>query len=261
MPTHPFHQGFLSEAIDSVKIEVRERYHDWYSLLLRVNEYCVDAQHSAEVDPSDSRSLLAAAHFARLLASVQSAVILLEPGLLSQAKSVLRMALESLFALAAIHIKPELAVTLAMSQQADKRTIADRILRWSDPELRAAVAARIDEAELRTQLESKARELKTFELAKAAEMQDWYLSLYSILSFPTHGAVSDLIAHLVINESGQVIALKNEAEVDKQMAAWAYAVEIEIRAAESFSAIFGLNSESVATYRTELRVLSSIPEA
>ena len=118
----------------------------------------------------DSRLLLAAAHFARILASVQSAVILLERGLLSQAKAVLRMALESLFALAAIHMKPELAVPMAMTQLADKRTIADRMLQWSAPELKAEVAAHADEAELKILIGSRARELKTFELAQAAGM-------------------------------------------------------------------------------------------
>ena len=205
----------------------------------------------------DSRSLLAAAHFARILASVQSAVILLERGLLSQAKAVLRMALESLFALAAIHMKRELAVPMAMTQLADKRTIADRMLQWSDPELKAEVAAHADEAELKILIGSRARELKTFELAQAAGMTDWYLSLYAILSFPTHGAISDLVAHLVIDDSGQIVAMKNEAEIEKQTAAWAYSIEIEIKAAESFAEVFQLDSQSFPTYKKELHALSS----
>jgi hypothetical protein len=257
----PLNQGFLSSTDGEVRREVLERYATWHTLLLRVNAQSVEAQHAADVNRDDSRSLLAAAHFARLLASVQGAVILLEHGLISQAKTLLRMALESLFALEALRVKPEIATDLARTHEVDKRVVADRVLQWEAPELRAAAAAQMSEDELRGYLSSKARELKTYELARAANMLDWYLSLYAVLSFPAHGAVSDLTAHLVTNEAGEVVALKNEPEVSGQDSAWAYAIEIEINAIEAFSGIFALAGISMEEPRRELKELATRAEA
>ena len=252
---HEFSHGFLSDAMTAVRAEVLCNHATWHELLLRVNAQCVEAQHAAQVDPTDSRALLAAAHFARSLASVQGAVLLLEHGLVSQAKTVLRMALESLFALEALRVKPEIAADLARTHEVDKRVVADRMLQWEAPELKAAVAAQVSDDELKGYLSSKAREVKTYELARTADMLDWYLSLYAILSFPTHGAVSDLTAHLVTDQAGNVVALKNEPEVEGQEPAWAYAIEIELKAAEAFAGIFNVAGLSLEAPRNELRAL------
>ncbi|MFG6486426.1 DUF5677 domain-containing protein [Roseateles sp. BYS78W] len=254
-------QGFLNSWTADVRPFVREKYATWRTLLLDVNARCVSLHYEAKVNADEPRALLAAAHFARLLASVQAAVILLEHGLLAQAKALLRVALESLFALAAVEAKPEVAMALALSQEADKRTIADRILRWQQPNLKAAVATVVTEAELNNYLTIKTPEIKTFELAKAADMVDWYLSLYSLLSFPTHGSVSDISSHLITDAAGQVVGLKNEPEIDGQTAAWAWALEIEIRAADAFAAVFGPIDFSMDDARTRLQTLSDKAES
>lgn len=259
MRNHQRDQGFLNAEIAGVRPAVREKYAVWRELLLDVNSRCVSLQHEAGVDPCDPRALLAAAHFARLLASVQGSVILLEHGLVAQAKALLRVALESLFALAAVQAKPEVALSLARSHEADKRTLADRMLRWQGAELKASAASLITEDELKSYLAVKTPDVKTFELAKAADMVDWYLTLYSLLSFPAHATVSDVSAHLIANAAGEVVGLKNEPEIDGQVAAWAWAVEIEIRAADAFAGVFGPLGFSMENARDRLRVLAENP--
>lgn len=254
---HEFSHGFLSAAMTVVRVEVLRKHATWHELLLRVNEQCVEAQHAAQIDPTDSRALLAAAHFARLLASVQGAVLLLEHGLVSQAKTVLRMALESLFALEALRVQPEIATDMTQTHEVDKRVVADRMLQWEAHELKTAAAAHISDDELKGYLSSKARELKTYELANAAGMLDWYRSWYAILSFPAHGTVSDLAAHLIADQPGKVVALKNEPEVEGQGPAWACAIEIELKAAESFAGIFVVACLSLDSARAELKALVS----
>lgn len=261
MQDDPRDQGFLNAAIADVRPVIREKYAVWRALLLDVNARCVSLQHAAEVNASDPRDLLAAAHFARLLASVQAAVILLEHGLLAQAKALLRVALESLFALAAVQAKPEMAMSLALSHEADKRSVADKMIRWQGAELKASAASRITEEELKAYLAIKTPEVKTFELAKAADMVDWYLTLYSLLSFPAHAAVSDVTAHLITDAHGAVVGLKNEPEIDGQIAGWAWALEIELRAADAFTGVFGPPGFSTEDARDRLRVLAADAEA
>ena len=191
-----------------------------------------------------------------MLTSTQAAVILLEHGLLSQSKAVLRMALESLFALAAIEAKPEIALPLAQSQEANKRSLADKILQWQSPELKASLTGRIDNTKLQEFVSNPARDFNTAQLAEAAGMMDWYRSMYALLSFPAHSTVSDLVSHVVTDNEGNVTALKNEPEVEGQEAAWAFAIEIQVRAARAVREIFDLKNLDMDTYAKALRDLS-----
>jgi Family of unknown function (DUF5677) len=254
---HEFSHGFLSAAMTAVRAEVLRRHGTWHKLLLRVNEQCVEAQYAAQIDPTNSRALLAAAHFARLLASVQGAVLLLEHGLVSQAKTVLRMALESLFALEALRVQPEIATDMTQTHEVDKRVVADRMLQWEAHELKTAAAAHISDDELKGYLSSKARELKTYELANAAGMLRIAYQLRYQSSMPAHGTVSDIAKHLVVDQSRKVVALKNEPEVEGQGSAWACAIEIELKAAESFAGIFVVACLSLDSARAELKALVS----
>jgi hypothetical protein len=219
----------------------------------------VFAQHELLINVDLSRDLLGAALFARTLASCQAAVILLECGLLSQAKSVLRSALEALFALAAIEVKPELAVPLARSQEANKRSLADKVLQWKSPELKASLSAQLDDATLQAMVASKARSFNTADLARDAGMMDWYFSMYTLLSFPAHAMVSDLVSHLVTNEHGVVVAFKSEPEVEGQESVWAFAIEIQIRAARAVQGIFSVSAVRVEEHAAALRTLLAAP--
>lgn len=179
--------------------------------------------------------------------------------MLPQAKSVLRSALEALFALAAIEVKPELAVPLARSQEANKRSLADKVLQWKSPELKASLSAQLDDATLQAMVASKARSFNTADLARDAGMMDWYFSMYTLLSFPAHAMVSDLVSHLVTNEHGVVVAFKSEPEVEGQESVWAFAIEIQIRAARAVHGIFSVNAVQVEEHAAALRTLLTAP--
>ncbi|MGZ8163566.1 MAG: DUF5677 domain-containing protein [Halobacteriota archaeon] len=252
---HNFEQGFLSEPFDDVRDTVRQTYAPWRALLLRVNGACVAAQHRIDIDRNDSRQMLGAAYFVRTLASSQAAILLLEHGLLAQARTMLRASLESLLPLGAIYRNPSVVPKLLQSHEADKRTIADRMMRWKSPELRGAIAGKISDDELKTLAASKAPSVNLFDLASAAEMEDWYLALYSLLSFSAHATITDLSNHLVTAADGDVEALKSEPEVDDQASSWGYAIQIQIKALQALAGIFPNVCAGVEAFRTELGAL------
>jgi hypothetical protein len=251
-----FQQGFLSEPFDEVRHSVRERYARWHAFFLDLNKANVSLQHALPIARDDVRSLLGAALFARTLASTQAAVLLLEHGLLSQSKTVLRSALESLFALCAIATKPELAEPLARTHESDKRSLAEKMLRWKSSALKGALPDSSNEEKLREIVATKTPQLNLFQLAEAAGMTDWYLSMYALLSFPSHSSVTDLISHLVTDGNGIVEALKNEPELEDQDSAWAYASEIQISAASAANTIFGVGVPNLASLEDRLRSIA-----
>lgn len=252
-----FAQGFLSEPFDEVRCAVRKRYAGRRNILMRLNEQCVAAQHEISINRYEPRELLGGALFARTLASSQAAIIMLEHGLLSQAKVVLRSALEYLFALAAIEAKPELAVTFTQSIDANKRSLADQMLQCTSGELRDALSAeQFDEARLREIRSSKASGFNVSQLADAAGMMHLYHSVYPILSFATHVSIVDLIDHVVVDDYDNVTELKNEPEMDDQESVWEFAIEIQINAAKALHGIFMMDYVDIETYKDELQAIA-----
>ncbi len=247
-------QGFLSD-LSEVRSAVHSRYANYRIAFMRLNEQCMAAQYTLSISAEQPRDLLGAAFFMRTIASCQAAVILLEHGLPAQAKTVLRSSLESLFSLAAIEAKPELALSIAQSQDANKRSLADKMLRWECEELQASRDSSIGEEELLELKLNNASEFKTWALAKEAGMTDWYLSCYALLSQSAHATVSDMTSHLVIDKDGNISAFKSEPEVDGQELVWAFTMQIQLRAAHAVTNMFGINTIDVSVHENALRAL------
>jgi hypothetical protein len=106
-------------------------------------------------------------------------------------------------------------------------------------------------------LVSKARGVNIFELAKSAGLEDWYHSIYTLLSFAAHGKVSDLQAHVVKDEDGEPVEFKSEPTLDDQEATWNWAIETELCAIHQLTSIFGLKTQDVENLRAELQALSA----
>lgn len=250
-----YSQGFLTEPFDEVRKVIREEYANWRDLVYNLNKQCVEAQHNLNIKADDTRDKLCAALFARTLASTQGTILLLEVGLLAQAQTVLRSAIESLFRLAALEVKPDLAVLLAQSQEADKRSLADKILQWEAVDLKTSMAELIDEQELIKIKSNKSQEFKTYDFTVTAGLKDYYLSTYALLSFPTHATISDLDSHLIKDNEGNIIGLKNEPIVLGQDFSWQTTIDIQLKAAKSVTGVFGDNSIDIEVYEKNFRKL------
>ena len=227
--------GFLSDAPRAFRRQVHAQYRPWVELLYDINRSAVGLQHSIHIHRDRLDEAYGAVLFARTIASVQASALLLELGLPSQARTVLRSALETLFPLCAVAKEPTLAAELVASHDADRRTVADRVRRWQNPALREAIATQVSDVELDTMLASRARPLNQYDLAKRADMEDWYLTIYTLLSFAAHGAISDLESHAVVDANGEVVEFKSEPDLAEQQTVWAWAAEVELAAMRSLS--------------------------
>lgn len=255
-PQH-FIDGFLGPESEATKSIVREKHHRWHSLLTSTNRSATSLQFQAHVAQESPQDLIAATAFSRTLSTVQGSVHLLEIGLVSQARGLLRTALEAMFFLGAARASPAFAVTLAASEEAEKRSLLDKLRQWSALEALHTLATELDHDALKSLTESKAREVKIFEVAREADMLNWYFSLYSLLSYDAHTTITSLGAHLHRDEAGNVTELKNEPQIEKQEETWSYAIEILIRASEEFASVFELDYEHGATARTQLQQLAA----
>ena len=253
---HPFDDGFLSQVVREVRSEVRRMYAPHVELLYSTNRHAVALQHDLNIHPNNLGEAVGAALFARTLASTQASALLLEHGLPSQAQTVLRSALESLFHLAAIAKQPNVAATFIASHDADRRTVVDRIRRWKDPALRASVDSKISEAELDAMCKGSGKAMILYDLAKLADMEDWYLMHYTLLSFAAHTKVSDLDRHVVLGANGEATEFQNEPDTSRQEAVWAWATEVQLAAMRSVSLVFSLNCQVTESLSQRLHELA-----
>lgn len=213
-----------------------------------INRLAVQMLHELQVTREKSEEVVGAILYARTVQSTQATVLLLEHGLPSQAQTVLRSALETLFPLAAIAKSPNSAAALLASHEADKRTLADRIKQWKDPELRAAVS--LTDAELDAFIKNPAKATNIFDHAKSAGMEDWYHTLYTILSFAAHSKMNDLHKHAVVDAEGDLQELQSEPIFDGQSMVWLWVVEMQLAAIRSAAQLFQLKDwEAIANSR------------
>jgi hypothetical protein len=246
-----FAQGFLSAEMVDIPAAVRSLHEEESRLVRAVNGRCMSLSYLLQIDATNSQQLVSASLFARIVASSQATIILLEHGLVSQARAILRTALEALFALAAVHADAKVAETIANSFDANKRSLADKLLRQTNADLKSLVFAEVSEEKLREFLADKTPEANAAQLAASGGMTDWYLSVYPLLSFAVHTSAADLTNHLIRNSNGVIVAIKNEPEVEEQHAIWLCTSEILLKARRAVIGIFQLNeSEDTDLYST-----------
>ena len=253
---HPFDDGFLSAAVREVRTEVHRQYAKLVDLVYRANRRAVALQHALAIHFDRPEQALGAALYARTLASTQATALLLEHGLPSQARTVLRAAIESLIPLCAIAKQPTVATAFIASHDADRRIVVDRIRRWKDPALRASIDSRISESEIEAMTKGSGKATNFYDLAKIADMEDWYLTLYTLLSFAAHTKVSDLDRHVVLDANGNAIEFQNEPDTSNQEAVWAWIAEVQLAAIRSVSALFSLTPEDIDSLSQNLREIS-----
>lgn len=255
--THqPFEDGFLSASIQEVRADVHKQYPVHVELLYATNRRAMEMQYQLSIRRDNLREALGAALYARTLTTTQSAALLLEHGLPSQGRTILRASLETLFPLAALAKNPNVASAIVASHDADRRTLVDRIRRWKSPELRASIESKLSEAELDEMSKGPGKATNIYELAKMADMEDWYLTLYSLLSFAAHAKVSDLDSHVVTDVNGDPLEFRNEPDILAQDAEWAWVTEVQLAAMRSVATIFSLDCRLIEPLAQRLHELA-----
>ena len=69
-------------------------------------------------------------------------------------------------------------------------------------------------------------------------MEDWYHTLYTILSFAAHSKISDLDNHTITDADGEPVALQSEPVLTGQATVWLWTVEVQLAAIRAVAQIF-----------------------
>jgi hypothetical protein len=237
-----FADGFLGSGMMGAIPVIKQRYADWISLFRDINRYAVALQYSLPIQKQDGRLLLAACFYLRTVSNLEAGVILLTRGMAPQSRAMLRVGMESLFALAAITKDPSAARQLVDAHNVQQGKMFHKVQRWSAPELRKRADAEVTEdtlKEIQARIsETGAKAQSAESLAKTAGLHDWYLTAYAILSGAVHSSAADIERHVIKAPDGTVQELCNEPEVENLEKEWLLTSEMLLKAISSVSEIF-----------------------
>jgi Family of unknown function (DUF5677) len=150
-------QGFFSSEIDRFRASVRElpECKVWFEFADHLNRLTLKALSTHEVPIGDATRVAISAFFIRAQQSFQAAVILIERGMIGDARSVLRSGVEGAIALFALAADPTFVDQLVAAYRRHQLTVATLLL--ENPNYRSELYSQEDIADMEaTVLEIKA---------------------------------------------------------------------------------------------------------
>jgi len=213
----PEHAGFLSPGLSTAVARIRRDFPDWFDAAEAFNDLAMRVLPAIKVDPSRNDQLVAATLFFRILTSFQSAILLSERGLMTDARTVIRSAAEAAIVLAALVKDPAVCDLLVDRHYVHHRKIRNAWL--SDPLVATATAgpeiaavkaslAEADSAHPRA-VGMKKDPINLENLAKQAGVTDLYIAVYRDLSGDAaHASLDGLNRHVRVDSEGEIIGLK-----------------------------------------------------
>lgn len=205
-------ERYLGPDSVAVVAQLRSRAPDWFDHANAVADYAARLLLRLQVHRGNVRELLASLLFQRVAAGFEAVLVLAERGMHTQGLVQRRSILEALFVLGAIWQKPEFVERFLQSDD-DRVLEVNKKLKRLPAEIRAAL-----EPEITLPLiEAKITEFKgrtggrkgptAAEYAKAADLETYHLTDYSLSSEAAHNVAKDLELHIHSDDEGGVVGM------------------------------------------------------
>jgi hypothetical protein len=253
-------QGFLSPEIVGYQQHIQNQYTTYFDLIHRVNIFCQETKFRLSVHNRDPQEVIATSLMLQLLHDVQGSVLLLERGLASQARILLRAGLEALFLLKNVCDHEEFCRAFSWASERDRLKLQRAIQANPAPvfdEVRPHITQQTIE-KLATELATAGVSSQTVEeLARLAGLQHLYDSLYRLFSQDVHTSVRALERYLVFDEaSGDLKTFAWGPETTDLHAEFMAVVELMLACVACIAGLFSLDlGAELSGFNAELRAL------
>lgn len=259
-------QGFLSPDVDTFRLAVRSTppFKAWFEFADELNRHGLDTLRGHQTS-LDNQQLLMSGFFVRAHQSFQAALILCEKGMIPDARGVIRSAVETAIASAALAADTAFVDRLISADSQHKLTYALVLLEDADYKSRYSSAEIAKLEEVRKNIEAidkkSSRAPKNINWKDVADKhcKDLYIALYRLLSSDgTHTTIDVMNRYFESNELGQITALKMGPDHEGLEETINAACLTFLWAASAFAQVFndGKSKEVVADYLKEYRKLA-----
>ena len=239
MPASLSNHMFLDRDIQSTVDHIRQAHERYFLFVERLNELAHRALFSAKVVRSDMRQPLLATLLQRALTAFQATVILPQRGMPSEARVVLRTLLEAMFRIAAIANDENVARAYVEEDERHRLKFINKLKllpKTLRPQVDEAALESLREALLKSVKDLGTTERKTWWYAHKAELENFYMTIYALLSEHVHINVGTLESALNIDEQEELVSFSygpSDEEIGNHLLTAAEALLLSMRAAYS----------------------------
>jgi len=201
--------GFLGKQIHDIINGNYENHSDLFLLCEEINRFAQSIKYKFNINSEDMRGIIAASLFIKVHNAFQGSVIMYKYGLDTEAKVIIRTALESLFALKAV-VKIENFYKQLIESDRKKREKTLRRIKENPYGVFDNLQSEsvLDELDKLT-LENRNKKIKIFEpkdLALLSESYVEYYYAYNILCNDAHTDIRAMEKYLIIKENEEIDA-------------------------------------------------------
>jgi len=234
--------GFLSNEADEGRNLVLNSYREAFVLAKDLNRQAMRLFREYSLCMNNEVKIAIAALMTRIVETYQGVIIMLERGMTSQARMLVRSQLEALFQMAAMVKNPNLYDSYAAKHYRSTISALKAAKRWKQESLQGRLSKeKIDELILDNENkleEIKAVSLQIYQWAEKAGLSDFYNVFYIENSSAIHSDMWALDDHVLDSEHGlQVNIGPNDFDLYHILRT---SISIMISAIESFSVAQGI---------------------
>ena len=248
--------GFLSHERDTVREAIRNRHVKHFYLAKRVNMFCQERRVRMEVYNRDPQQLIAACLMLKIFEDVQGSILLLESGLDSQGRSLLRIATEALIILAKVVSSEEFFRAYILAGERDRLKLLNAIKSnqlYVNEEIQQDITPELIE-QIKNSIEGT--ESKNVQLwAKDVNLDVMYDVVYRLFSQDVHTHPRLIEKYMVFREDGEVGQIRWGTGVGNDISTELIeAAKILLLAMDAIDHLFELQiKEEIKTFWKELQ--------
>ena len=199
--------GFLSRNIDEAISEIRNQNKDWFELAEEINIQVHKLLPLIRIDKKSAQEVYVIALLIRFLETFQGIVILAERGMAPETRILLRSLMELLFHIRAA-VNDYSFVEEVISEDSKLRLkLMNKLRQCSDRAKEDLIdfPNTVLEKDLKDLITTRdIHEVKTWYVAKKANLLDYYNTAYSVFSQTVHTKARDLEEHIILNGTDTV---------------------------------------------------------
>jgi hypothetical protein len=260
--------GFLSDEIESFRkiVRTREPFKEWFGFAQELNLFGSEAIRAHTFDQNDTQRMTISALFIRAHQSLQAAMVLVERGMIADARTVLRTLVEGTIAQIALASDVGVIDQLVAAHHKHQLTICREMLadekyrEQLSPSQIAQLETTLSELDSLKGIPGKdPRAINWADLAKT-HCAELYLLLYRPLSADgTHTTVDSINRHIEADAELRITGLKGGPELTDIVDTLSIACLSFIWALNSFEQMRGTDGQQLQSFLQKFKELFERP--
>ncbi len=258
--------GFFSDEIENFRAIVRTKspYKEWFDFAQELNLFGSVAIRAYKFDQNDTQRMTISALFIRSHQSLQAAMVLVERGMIAEARTILRTLVEGTMAQIALAADPGVINQLVAAHYKHQLTtcrelLADKKYREQlSPEQIIKLEATVSELELLKGVPGKDPRAINWAVMARGHGAELYLLFYRPLSADgVHTSVDAINRHLEADSKSRITGLKGGPELTEIVDTLSIACLSFIWALNSFEETRGAEGQRVQSFLRKFKELSN----